>query len=232
MNDTKERPILFSAEMVKAILREENPKTMTRRIIKPQPEWRGSYWLYQDEVFMTDEAMQSHLFHNVYGDKGTPYGAIYGDGTADRLWVKETWQAYTPNGRPYSDLTRAEKDQAELCNWAVVSKATNPEDKRDIDPWIPSIFMPRWASAMVLEITDVGIERLQEISEIDAAKEGVEPMRSPSVEEGWQNCNLIYKPAFTGLWDSINSKREHSFESNPWVWVIEFKRVGINQCSD
>jgi hypothetical protein len=104
MNDIKERPILFSTEMVKAILREDSPKTMTRRIIKPQPEWCGSYWLYQDEVFMTDEAMQSHLFHNVYGDKGTPYGAVYADGTADRMWVKETWQAYTPGGRPYSRL--------------------------------------------------------------------------------------------------------------------------------
>lgn len=218
LQEIKERPILFSTPMIKALL--EGRRTVTRRIIKPQPiQTPGTpvWWLekeFEGESFIGDEDIRSHLFHNVYGDKGTPYGAVYADGTADRLWVKETWQAYNQAGASYSSLSREEKDQAELYNWAVVSKATNPEDKSPGDPWIPSIFMPRWASAITLEITDVRVEKVQEITEEDARAEGVEPFHLPTGA-------TLYKPAFASLWNEINGP--DAWDRNNWVWVISFK---------
>lgn len=85
--------------------------------------------------------------------------------------------------------------------------------------WKPSIHMPRWASRINLEITDIRVERLQEINEEDAKHEGVKRINAGDFGmETWSS-------AFRNLWDSINSKRGYGWDTNPWVWVIEFKRI-------
>jgi len=88
--------------------------------------------------------------------------------------------------------------------------------------WIPSIFMPRWASRLTLEVTGVRVERVQDISEEDAETEGVEPpMLHPD-----DPANLdVARGAFADLWDAINAKRGYGWASNPWVWVVTFTRV-------
>lgn len=222
-----ERPILFSTEMIKAILREENPKTVTRRVITPQPilDKLGWAWFPGNSPFakvQTDSKSEKAI-----AIKLRPYYP-YGK-PGDRLWVKETWQAYNLSGESYSSLVKEKKAQAELYNWAVVSKATNPEDKPLGDPWIPSIFMPRWASAITLEITDVRVERIQEITPYQAEAEGIQ-VSHYYCDEGvppdfipTHRCDPIGK--FRELWDSINAKRGYGWDVNPWVRAIEFKRV-------
>jgi hypothetical protein len=241
MNDTKERPILFSAEMVKAILREDSPKTMTRRVVKPQPELGPGVmktpllrqigtacWYWKDEWWWQDP-QQSAIDKCPYGKPG------------DRMWVKETfWIEHDSDSSDYHvfDCGINIKENT----WAKVQYCATPKnpDKPDqagewwtrnwnqngpIDDgereWVewrfyskkPSIFMPRWASRIILEITDVRVERLHQITEQDAIKEGVQS-----------------RDNFKDLWDAINLARGHGWDQNDWVWVISFRRV--NQCSD
>ena len=122
-----------------------------------------------------------------------PYGEF-----RDRLWVKETWRVC--GGKEYE----YQKHQPSVVYRADVGEF-------DIEEWRPSIFMPRWASRITLEITQVRVERLQDITEEDAYNEGVSTL--------WENN--VY--AFRNLWNSINGPG--SWDLNPWVWVIQFKRV-------
>lgn len=188
--DTKERPILFSEPMVKAIL--EGRKTQTRRVIKPQPERLGEVvWDFGSEetCFIGDESAREYLLYNARN----PYGWAYHDGTADRLWVRETWRHYKLENR-------------------TSYRADGEEDVTPLLTWRPSIHMPRWASRITLEITDVRVERVQEISLGDIRAEGLDPL--PVVNP---------RGDFADLWDSINLKRGYGWDQNPWVWVICFK---------
>lgn len=219
MDTTKERPILFSTEMVEAIL--SGRKTQTRRVIKPQPLWRGSYWSYGDDIFVTSEMMQSHLFHNVYGSKGSPYGAVYADGAADSLWVRESWAAIGWAAKlKISEMNR-------LFQENIVYKADG--DKTVYHDWRPSIHMPQWASRLTLKITDVRVERLQGISESDAEAEGrpewTQRVKSAPLVPNAEFHDMTAVEWFSALWDSINLKRGYSWKSNPWVWVVAFERV-------
>jgi hypothetical protein len=128
-----------------------------------------------------------------------PYGWI-----GDRLWVRETWQQGQRNG---SDLV-------------LFYKASHEKEVDEDIKWKPSIFMPRWASRITLEITGVRVERLQEIKEKDAKAEG-----SPTLK-GCQHTlkGYRYLLSFERLWDSINGKK-YPWSSNPWVWVIKFKKL-------
>lgn len=207
-----EKPILFSNPMIEAIL--DGRKTMTRRVMKPQPEKTGSGWMYNGGYFVSDEDMQSHLFHEVYGGKGCPYGNVYGDGTADRLWVRESWNAQTQNGKWWHEVPRADRP---LLNWAW----TNPvRPAYDATPprWLPSIHMPRTACRIELEIVNIRVERLHSITWKDIAAEGC-----PS-EHHMANCGFMTDAMFgwwEHLWKSING--EDSWSANPWLWVIEFR---------
>lgn len=203
-NSVKERPILFSGEMVKAIL--EGRKTQTRRVVKPQPKWKfsGNY---------IREPVASH----VYGLWWVTVGFGLACGTkklgnshygkpGDRLWVRETWAAdssrliYSYRADEQNSITRYTKKDYGGTGWK------------------PSIHMPRWASRIMLEIVNVRVERVQDISEEDAKAEGAGYM----VPLAKSNPNWI--GGFQYGWDSIYSK-SNPWESNPWVWVIEFKVV-------
>lgn len=122
-----------------------------------------------------------------------PWKCPYGE-KGDGLWVRETWG-------PYEGGVIYRCDESPNC-------------KPDGGAWKPSIFMPRWASRITLEITDVRLERLQEISELDARSEGVNPY----------SCETALEQ-FPKLWDSINAKRGYRWETNPWCWCISFNRV-------
>jgi hypothetical protein len=226
-----ERPILFNAKMVRAVL--DGRKTQTRRVVKPQPETyngkpvhdqgrlHNSGWLYDGQFFIDDGQMMDHLFHEVYGRKGSPYGGVYADGTADSMWVREThtWITLADND-PWRERATADgclKRHPDGYDVAMIYRADGDEIGSN---WRPSIFMPRWGSRITLDLVDVRIERLQDISEADAIAEGV--------AHNWLAATDDDPPCYSAvdscrtLWDSINSKRGYGWDINPWVWVVEF----------
>lgn len=211
------KPILFNTEMVQALL--DGRKTQTRRVIKPQPErtyvaghgiGRAGYtneWVtcHQSDEFGWEAWKEKALINCPYGQPG------------DLLWVRETFTIY----QGYSD--------------SVPLYKTGEHD--DLLKWSPSIHMPRWASRLTLKITNVRVERVQDISEEDAKAEGVYSWNGNTgdVRTGahkiWgtkEVSALDPVAAFELLWDSINTKRGYSWESNPWVWVIEFEVIKKN----
>jgi hypothetical protein len=204
----KERPILFSALMVRALL--NCTKSQTRRIVKPQPEWTepGTAWTFRDDghsgpgwyAYNEDYPEEGALFYRC------PYGI-----PGDRLWVRESF--CVPSDAP--ENTRYVAYMADACE--------DPGRLR----WKPSIHMPRWASRILLEITGVRVERLQAISEADARAEGITDGGCLSCGDhepcGCADPKPDARDSFCRLWQSING--EQSWHANPWVWVVEFKRV-------
>ncbi|KKM62863.1 hypothetical protein LCGC14_1517380 [marine sediment metagenome] len=226
----KERPILFSGPMVRALLREVDPKTMTRRVMKPQPvECIGGIF------FNWSKSTEGSLYREDFV-KYCPYGQ-----PGDRLYCKESYSTHPTH-----------------------YKADGYELQEGEGTWHNAMFMARKYSRILLEITAVRVERVQEITAGDAIAEGIEQIMCEPDEEtnkalrrigakevtepypiGWKN--YLYKEdkrykwhdpnpdpeyypgwpwhSFRSLWDSINAKRGYSWESNPWNWVVEFKRI-------
>jgi len=202
--------------MVHAIL--DGRETQTRRIVNPQPVYETTsqdvQWFRWRHQGLTANGIQTHL------PMASPYGQ-----SGDRLWVRETHGIFGVDGRTvsvgYAERLPAGKTLADTDGG--LDLITLDDDKSlawakarvDYERWRPSIFMPRWASRITLEVTGVRVERLQDISEADAIAEGIERPNNPvwyAVDE------------YQHLWDQINAKRA-PWASNPWVWVIEFKRV-------
>mgnify|MGYP001218579921 CR=1 FL=1 len=181
-----EKPILFSGEMVRAIL--EGRKTMTRRVVKPQPE--------------QDTDCPYHVGAGIERKaRICPYGK-----PGDRLWVKETmWECIDNN------------DKVRYVADGPIPIVGNRRYKKK-----PSLFMSRSESRLTLEVVNVRVERVQDITEGDAEKEGTTPYTAPAELPA-------YKPAFADLWDRINEKRGFGWDKNPWVWVIEFKPLTLNK---
>jgi hypothetical protein len=188
-----EKPILFSTPMVQAIL--NGRKTVTRRVIKGITDLFIPFENPVVELFPVDN--QWYCYDSGYPEDGAdllkaPYQIC------QRLWVRETWGYFTILGGHKREN--------------IVYRADEPDN--DSQKWRPPIFMPRKYSRITLEVTGVRVERLQEITEEDAIREGICM---------GQQFNSPIEP-FRLLWDSINSKK-YPWASNPWVWVIEFKRV-------
>ncbi|MFG8074350.1 hypothetical protein ACEOIB_11840 [Pseudomonas aeruginosa] len=204
----RERPILFNDQMVRAML--EGRKTVTRRVVKPQPDFLGSM-VDPNTPFKTLDAGLHARITCPYGEPG------------DRLWVREAWAADAQvDAIAPSDLSQGEPIwyPADL---SVRQTGCSMISKGRVRP---SIHMPRWACRILLEITAVRVERLQDISEEQALAEGV---RGEPCDHARQACADIgcwgdtAKGAFGFLWESLNG--EGSWAANPWVWVVEFKRV-------
>lgn len=201
--------------MILAVL--EGRKTQTRRVVKPQPELipsdvpkapgdNGWWW--------PAKAAQSMVQTRDMG-AFCPYGQ-----PGDRLWVREAWRAH---------VTRDNQPPREIpSSSCLLYEADNDKEKF---PWAgkyrPPMFMPRWASRILLEIVAVRVERLNDISEADARAEGI-------IDGGCLNCGNSEpcgcsdpqpdaRDSFIHLWESINLPG--SWAVNPWVWVVEFKRV-------
>lgn len=202
-----ERPILFSTPMVQAIL--EDRKLKTRRVIKPHRKAIiENMWIDKDDGDVV--VVYNDNYH--IGEKGyikCPYGK-----PGDILWVRETWQNICA-----SPLQFAYKADGEFEPYS---------------PWHPSIHMPRVACRLRLKITDIRVERLQDITEEDARAEGILEF-SLTASNGTTKLygyrpdlpEMAYtaKEAFHDLWDSINKERGFGWDIDPWVWVISFERV-------
>jgi len=210
-----EKPILFKGEMVKAIL--EGRKSQTRRILKPQPVVCPLNPLYVDWKDATYSTDSESLFNEL------PYKV------GDTLWVRETWQAFKPGIERFGGNSAMAGLTMRVCAHPPIEGNSEIEYRADNDKggnWRPSIFMPRWASRITLKVTGVQIQRLQDITGEDAQSEGVEYCDINGHDDCFFGASLQgYKCSFERLWDSINVKRGYSWESNPWVQVIEFEKV-------
>ena len=215
----KERPMLMSAPMVRAIL--AGTKTQTRRVVKPQFSSKadiGHYGLSQPFIRRKEGK-----------NTACPYGQ-----PGDRLWVRETWMDLHGTGVEHRD----EKGNLQRYAYAANTRpgSYGDECRKDFGlKWRPSIHMPRAASRILLEVTAVRVERLQDISEADAKAEGVTTIwpdgprddggpnhYTVDVDHGHLNgptAATVYRM----LWEWING--EGSWDANPWVWVVQFKRV-------
>lgn len=241
----KERPILFSAPMVRAIL--DGRKTQTRRVVSPQSDPSLNRYRREIDRFRcvgTDVKSGKLLFEA--GNFAGPINA-FRDGRdsvkadiscsfgqpGDRLWVRETHaildcrpdvvlhdQPYPPTaewpaGVYYSASDRENPTEPFEVQYIVPPDQWRPTYDTDHQILRPSIHMPRWASRITLEVTRMRVERLQGMSGEDVDAEGI--------REG------AYPPArrinYANLWDSLNAKRGYGWDVNPWVWVVEFKRL-------
>jgi hypothetical protein len=250
------RPILFNGEMVRAIL--SGQKTQTRRVIKDQPPWQNPIvepsngagtWGHHKEIDWGDPEEPKW---------SCPYGI-----PGQQLWVRETWRPsfwsedfdmvaieYWADGKISNGICSESlwpDDDRRESVWENLSselnKANCPTDHNGNYNWSEtgnplklrlSIFMPRAASRITLEILDVRVERLKSISEADAIAEGVE--RDGDLWKCYGNCGdhkagyhsrTSATASYMSLWDSINKKRGCGWDANPWVWVVEFKKLEV-----
>lgn len=247
----RERPILFSAEMVRAVL--DRRKTQTRRVLTPQPRdddfaFDGPWW-YRPGVVGRDGVLRpadADVFGiSTYdGERGwrCPYGA-----PGDRLWVREAFRLHTNFDRRSPSEVRQRWNRADhggdLPSVYYGADHTGTGMLRDCDLRKaehgdghllgrnrPSIHMPRWASRLTLEVTGVRVERVQAITEADALAEGIYenapgemcPFRLRHPAGGY---NAFQDPvtAFSFLWEGINAERGYGWDADPWVWVVEFR---------
>ncbi len=247
----RELPIIFSAPMVRAIL--EGRKTVTRRVVKPQPTLPTDRWV--SDSGGSGKWMAEGPSPPTGGTRQTmpwklcPYGQ-----PGDRLWVRETWQYFgfsdegepcicylADHGREWPHVPQSEVDKVD-CIWADLSDPGNfsISGRACDNRWRPSIHMPRWASRITLEVTSVRVERLKDITPAQILAEGVQ---IPSTTEGQALIDISTKhgpahflPKLSGattdallrahwaaLWVSISGI--DSWNANPWVWVVEFQRI-------
>lgn len=215
------KPILFNTEMVQAIL--EDRKDTTRRVVKPQPDEKHNFPL----GFVSDSTNKKDI--GKFGFGIDEYGGSIQNAKPpfkkdDYLYVRETWHKY---------IKRVGK--GESCHLAEFygykASIANSEDAHE--PWKPSIHMPKEAARIFLKVTDVRVERLQNITEEQATREGCQAGFHEYKGAIWgqeDTDEWTAVEAFGDLWNSTIKKAdldEYGWEANPWVWVIEFERVEV-----
>jgi len=215
----KERPIIMNAESVRAI--QTGTKTQTRRVMRIQPP--GENWQLATLLFTTgsNKNVDKHQWVKMDGDSiidederlfRCSYGYV-----GDQLWLREPWRLVgcgegVPSTIEYRDGTRLEEPHSsDYYDWGEGGYPTR---------WRSPRFMPYWASRITLEITDIRVARLQDISEEDAIAEGADISMSVT--------GLIFgthRGEYSRLWDLSNEKRGHGWDTNPWVWIINFQPI-------
>jgi hypothetical protein len=212
----KERPILFNGEMVRAIL--DGRKTQTRRVIKPVTMKILEVAARAGECsgFMHTGVLRKHdlSYLRLFSPFGQP---------GDRLWVREAWRVLNDFDRcKPSDVSKDSLVHYQADNGLSYETLIFNHNDGRFGRWRPSIHMPRWASRITLEVRDVRVERVQEISEEDAKAEGdKERSGFPEYHVHGAKCHVNW---FRDLWNSINEKRGFGWDENPFVWVVEFKK--------
>lgn len=210
----KEIPVLFNAEMVRAIL--DGRKTQTRRPFKVQPEYIGTIdgletWNWNQWTWQYGKLKKLRI------ETVSPFGIV-----GDHLWVRETFCGYIQTSYEYDEWEEATTEKIkERFPMTVEYRATS---KSRPYKWRPSIHMPRWASRITLKVTDIRVQRVQEISEEDAMAEGCEErLISGYMENGGVVSPDTFKAKeeFECLWNSIYN----TWDANPWVWAATFEVV-------
>ncbi|HBZ7237079.1 morphogenetic protein [Klebsiella pneumoniae] len=223
----KERGMIFNGEMVRAII--DGRKTQTRRIVKGTDgavKFCKEWDINGEEIFVVLGEKDHTGMNPVLGAISCPFGAV-----GDRIWVRETFQGPLVHEELFEEYSAyPEKfETPEYCEYAA-DGGVRPE-YCDLDDnlrhgWRPSIHMPRWASRILLEITNVRVERLNSMHDVDAMREGIQNLTTCLHSDfgipGVVNAQHPVR-AFQLLWESIYGT--DSWHANPWVWVIEFKRV-------
>lgn len=201
------KPILFSTPMVQAIL--DGRKTQTRRVAKAP-----------DYAYIKQGGL---VWYDPMQNQETKRCPRYLPG--DILWVRETWAVITSLADPFTSRGNAFSAGIDSSFWYKADKKKLP----DSFTWRPSIHMPREAARLFLRVTDVRVERLQEINARDVMAEGID-LKGYDLEQimKFRDCpealSSMYRQSFLVLWDSLNAKRGYGWESNPWVWVYTFER--------
>lgn len=204
-----ERPILFNAPMVRALL--AGTKTQTRRLVKPQ-QTSGQHDMAT--VIGTPDSLAAFVRHRC------PYGQ-----PGSKLWVRETFLHTPAEYEPMMSMT------VPLVRAETVYRA-DCDGESAVAGWKPSIHMPRAASRITLEVTEVRVQRLQDISEADSVSEGIERYQGPLRWVHYRDARTgeaahnTARDAYAALWDSINSKKPGAaWADNPWVWCVSFRRI-------
>ena len=232
---TKERPIIFSSEMIRAIL--DNRKRQTRRVVKFRTK-SAKLFGQQQEHFELKSAYPAREKGWIFWSSDSPGLAeftkrAYSDGITspygepgDRLWVKEAW--YT--SKKYDPLPPAKFPVEAKTIFRYLGSRAKPE-------WAgrtrSARFMPRWASRITLEIVNVRVERLQDVSDDDAKAEGFEYYGETLFKDYGEilaEHTAIYK--YASYWDLLNARQGFLWKSNPWVWMIEFRMLGPAEASN
>jgi len=221
-----EKPIIFNTEMVKAIL--DGRKTVTRRLIKPQPpeEWNSV------KHIKTNAGIIGWCFYNSRDPDNHSYKKNIPYKKGDILWVKEGWRC-TGGGSERNIIYKADGDTAiSFCGvddgrksilhvaepyWAEWDRLVYKTDKGC--EWRSARFMPKWAARIRLEVLHVNIESLEEITGAECVREGCPTL---DTDDRYKAADMAHE-WFERLWDSLYAKRGYPYESNPWVWPLEFK---------
>jgi len=199
----REHPLLMKGPLVRATL--EGRKTQTRRPIKPQPD--------DDIVDVKYDAIADLWLGSTHEDNDLGYTFSWAmrcplGQAGDRLWVRETFQAWRKVGHE-SDEWEPIGVKAASFGDTIEYRATS----KSTGPWTPSIHMPRWACRLVLPLVSVRVERVQDITDEDARAEGVEPIEGS------------YREGFRAMWQDIYA----TWDANPWVWVAEWKEIEVSR---
>lgn len=229
----KERPILFSAPMVRALL--AGTKSQTRRVCKSQPYANGFKFDGHDILCHNDYLPPSAMLMDVkrgphrYSTSDVegwevecPYGL-----PGDRLWVRE---AHAPRADCLVSWQRSMTESFNRTQPGDICYRADESARDWVEKWRPSIHMPRWASRITLEVTEVRVERLQDISEADAVAEGIEQLASPHADVALyrdyapgHDSTVSPVHSYETLWDSINGSG--AWAANPYVWAVSFRRI-------
>lgn len=223
-----ERPILFSAPMIRSLL--DGRKTQTRRIVKPQPCFPAD--AYGIKPCPSGKCIYRTENGNGFIDIRSPFGY-----QSDILWVRETWKLFLNSEKGYhptgKQSPRSGNPDAGLSHF-IYAADYEESDIKSLSPWKPAIHMPKSACRTKVEITSVGLERVQDISKQDAIREGIE---SATFEDGikyklYGNFEIFQDSpiaSFASLWDSIHGTG--AWKLNPFVWSISFKRISVHESS-